>query len=259
MAYHRRRSSFKRFTPRRPFRRFVRRFSSRRGGSVKKMYYGRGLVPVARYPSSAAAYAGPRVQWLNFKYCTSGVSVAPAANFSLQQMRLNSLFDPDLTGAGHQPYCFDQYSALYASYCVTKCTVRIKAIMTSAQGNTTKAASLLQAANIGMFWSNGTASLTTNAYSFMEQPGCVSTLVTMNAPVTLKKTFYLPTYSGQTTIAYLADALNQSATTNNPGRNMYLNFVISGADPATDAPSVHFQIVMDYKAKMFDPIGQPSS
>jgi hypothetical protein len=35
--------------------------------------------------------------------------------------RLNSLFDPDYSGTGHQPLGFDQWAAFYGSYTVTKC------------------------------------------------------------------------------------------------------------------------------------------
>lgn len=36
----------------------------------------------------------------------------PAAN----QFRVNSLFDPDLSGTGHQPLAFDQYAGIYNRY-----------------------------------------------------------------------------------------------------------------------------------------------
>lgn len=39
--------------------------------------------------------------------------------------RLNSLYDPDLTGTGHQPYGFDQYAALFNRYKVDKVTVDV--------------------------------------------------------------------------------------------------------------------------------------
>jgi hypothetical protein len=39
--------------------------------------------------------------------------------------RLNSLYDPDYTGAGHQPYFFDQIAGIYNRYRVNACTVDI--------------------------------------------------------------------------------------------------------------------------------------
>lgn len=46
---------------------------------------------------------------------TYSASVAAAAS-SLRQFNLNSLFDPDYTGVGDQPYYFDQYSAMFGRY-----------------------------------------------------------------------------------------------------------------------------------------------
>lgn len=40
--------------------------------------------------------------------------------------RLNSLYDPDLTGAGHQPMYRDQLAALYATYRVTHVEVAVR-------------------------------------------------------------------------------------------------------------------------------------
>jgi len=34
---------------------------------------------------------------------------------------LNSVYDPDLSGTGHQPYQFDQLKAMYGTYLVHKC------------------------------------------------------------------------------------------------------------------------------------------
>lgn len=49
--------------------------------------------------------------------------------------RCNSLFDPDLTGTGHQPMGFDQVSALYDRYVVT--SVRIKVTQLPSSVSTT--------------------------------------------------------------------------------------------------------------------------
>lgn len=40
--------------------------------------------------------------------------------------RMGSLFDPDSTGTGHQPYYFDQLSALYNNYVVLKSTLKVQ-------------------------------------------------------------------------------------------------------------------------------------
>lgn len=45
---------------------------------------------------------------------------------SAQVFRLNSLYDPDVTGAGHQPQQFDQLLTLYTEWVVTGCQVNIK-------------------------------------------------------------------------------------------------------------------------------------
>lgn len=42
--------------------------------------------------------------------------------------RLNSLFDPDLTGGTHQPYGMDQMAGLYDKYIVHKCRIELLSV-----------------------------------------------------------------------------------------------------------------------------------
>ena len=39
-------------------------------------------------------------------------------SLAIQQMRMNSIFDPDVTSAGHQPLYHDQFAAIYNHYTV---------------------------------------------------------------------------------------------------------------------------------------------
>ncbi len=48
--------------------------------------------------------------------------VAPGSAVAVHQFRINSLFDPDYTGLGHQPAFRDQWNALYTKYRVIKTT-----------------------------------------------------------------------------------------------------------------------------------------
>lgn len=50
------------------------------------------------------------------RYCDVYTLTSSSNAIAKQYMRMNSLFDPDQTGTGHQPYYFDQLAALYGRY-----------------------------------------------------------------------------------------------------------------------------------------------
>lgn len=52
-------------------------------------------------------------------------TIAPASGAAHHVFRLNSIFDPDVTGVGHQPAYHDQWSALYNKYRVLSATWKI--------------------------------------------------------------------------------------------------------------------------------------
>lgn len=45
--------------------------------------------------------------------------------YALRQFRMNSLYDPDLTGVGHSPRGFDQFALLYSNYQVYACVCEV--------------------------------------------------------------------------------------------------------------------------------------
>lgn len=90
-----------------------------------------------------------------------------------QVFRMNSLFDPDFTGTGHQPYYFDQIAAIYGGYCVLG--AKLKAIFSPI----TDAIATAQPSGpmcIGILGEpNGTTSSTLS--TLLETSGAVSTLL----------------------------------------------------------------------------------
>lgn len=62
------------------------------------------------------------------RYVERAFTVNPGASTAASYVfRLNSLYDPNLTGAGHQPIGFDQIMPLYDHYCVIGARVKVTA------------------------------------------------------------------------------------------------------------------------------------
>ena len=76
----------------------------------------------------------PAFLWQDFTYSTvyDVVSAGASAFGNERVFRLNSCYDPDFSGAGHQPYGWDQMTTvLYSAFCVDRCTVDVEFINTS--------------------------------------------------------------------------------------------------------------------------------
>lgn len=76
-----------------------------------------------RIPPSIGPF--PRSVSVCFRYADQ-VSITTTAGVGFQYVfRGNSLFDPDVTSSGHQPYGFDQWSAVFQRYCVFASWIRV--------------------------------------------------------------------------------------------------------------------------------------
>lgn len=80
------------------------------------------LIAPVRYAASSMfnpTLAFPLSRMCTMQYCeTFQLTAANATGLfgSEQVFNLNGLFDPDLTGSGHQPYQYDQMTAIYNAY-----------------------------------------------------------------------------------------------------------------------------------------------
>ncbi len=64
------------------------------------------------------------------------VSINPgAAGLATHTWRANSIFDPDLTGTGHQPLMRDEYALLYGQYRVLSTKIKATLVTSSTAGN----------------------------------------------------------------------------------------------------------------------------
>lgn len=77
-------------------------------------------------PRSMATIA-PRSWKTKLRYWSGGQTVTLAGGGYQRQLSGNSLYDPDITGAGHQPYGFDQLANMYNRYRVSASRVMVVA------------------------------------------------------------------------------------------------------------------------------------
>lgn len=121
----------------------------------------------------------------------------------IQQFNLNSLWDPDRTGLGHQPHGFDELAALYRRYRVINCSYAVNAASGSAirlvAHPTNATPSVLSISDVCE---------RPRAKWVIQHPG--------GSTATLKGNCYLPSLEGRTKAQYMADDRYQAEVTTSP-------------------------------------------
>lgn len=157
-------------------------------------------------------------------------------------MNLNSIFDPNRTGVGHQPYGFDTMANLYNRYRVISCGWRIQRAMLDG-GNPLM---------IGAIPSNDDSILWTDFSELRENPRGKYIMQNAGAGVvTLKGKSYLPALVGRTKAQYMADDHYQSIVTTNPIERC-LFYILSYNANDVFAPGTGLQVLLEYTVEFFD-------
>jgi len=159
--------------------------------------------------------------------------------------RLNSLYDPDYTGGGHQPYGFDQWSAFYNRYRVDKVELDLKMI----NNNSASAPIVVYVANNSLA-AAGTLGAVEN---YIESPFsdfsiCGASLTQLTTH--FKKTFYPRLITGVPKAKYISDDLYQATVGANPTENIILHTFIS--DAGTSVPIVITVLRLTYFVTFWD-------
>lgn len=202
----------------------VRKYKSKRYGKKRMVNVNRALTPFAqRY-----------ITKMKYSQVFSLTSTSPQYAF-----RLNSIFDPDFTGTGHQPYGHDTLNAVYNRYRVISCSYNITAY---AGGSVLRVAAL--PAN-DLMPPSSVSDICENPRSkwIIQIPGGNTKL--------LKGKVYIPSLMGRNKQQYLADDRFQAAFGTNPLEAAILNVV--GADISDNGTTISCTITMNYVVECFDP------
>jgi len=191
-----------------------------------------GLQAVGSFPSRARI----PLRYVAYYRINPGVLTGTDTIFSL-----NSIFDPDVSGAGHQPREFDTWATLYAKYRVHSCTATLMARQRAAHG-----------LNVWMIPSNSSATFAT-ANIPSELPRAVKVGMTGSSQPIVEKTekFDCHAILGVTKAQYVANEGTAALVTADPAEAVYLHIWAQQPD-ATTVLDFEFELVLTYDCEFFD-------
>lgn len=208
-----------------------------RGYNLKRTGY-------SAYDSKAITFIDPH-RYVTLKYAENLQLNLAATTGSQYSFNLNSIFDPDRTGVGHQPYGFDQLAALYNRYRVLKANWRV----VFSPANTSYQALVLPL--------NGTlvASITTSGTwnTAAESPRAKTWI--QGASGQSKEIvggISLNDLNGCLWVEYLGDDRFEAQVTNSPIELMTLN--IGLYNPGASAIIINYNVEIWYEVDLHDPL-----
>lgn len=186
----------------------------------------------------------PREMKVTMRY-VENLLRTPASGLGVDYVfNLNSIFDPDQTGTGHQPLGRDQWSNFYGRYRVDATKVHVKVA-----GQSSGYLTLL---------ANNTSAAITSSTDAAESP--ISNTIAYSSggsAVSLTRMYNLADVTGVTRSVYDADDRYQASFGASPTEVLCLHTVWVDANLGTGAGEYHIEL--DYFVTMFDPIQQSQS
>lgn len=162
------------------------------------------------------------------------------------RFNLNSIFDPNQTGIGHQPYGHDTMAGLYNRYRVIKCNYVISGIATGGtSGN--------QYSIIAALPSNETVNLGGGLAEAQEHPRCkFITQAPESGLKVLRGSVYLPSLVGRSKAQYMADDRYQATYGSSPNELAILNVYAGVLNGSAETTSMQLNVVLEYVVESFD-------
>lgn len=174
------------------------------------------------------------------KYATT---IATSSGIGQYIFNLNSLFDPDRTGIGHQPYGYDTLSTMYNRYRVISCSYRVN--QSSASTGTPVV--------IGAMPSNDQLIVFTNMGEMIENPRAKYVAQNVGGGVTyLTGNSYIPALMGRNKAQYMADDQYGSVVTGSPGELALLYLQTFNGFDGTNLGGIGLHVVLEFVVEWYD-------
>lgn len=205
----------------------------------KKSSTGKGLVKadrgvVTQVPRGLAFSTVTRATLKYDMYFDASIT---ADVFTYYEFAANGLYDPDLTGTGHQPYMFDQYSDRYTKYRVLSFRYQVE-VPAGTSENSFKVGTQVRNDNY-----------TPTFPAFFEQPYTKSKASSLySSPIVLKGIANLTKISARPA-NYMNDDRYSSVVTSNPAEliSFYVGFLASASS------TLRTFVTLYYEVEFYDP------
>lgn len=179
----------------------------------------------------------PSRQIVKMKY--SDVFTTNTGNGWNYNYNLNSIFDPNRTGTGHQPYGHDQLAVLYNRYRVISCSY----VLTAYSGAIPIRYACIPSNEVKLYASVG---------ELAENPRAKFNVQIPNGSLTkLTGKVYLPALTGRSKTQYMADDRYQATFGTSPQELGILTVAAFGLQENTT--DVNWTITLEYTVEVFDP------
>jgi len=156
---------------------------------------------------------------------------------------LNSIYDPNLTGTGHQPLGRDQWASFYNRYRVIKVNCLVRALCTGATER-----------YFGVVANNDTTAFTVFDTA-CESPHAKFWPLVQAAPISYSMNLNLPSINGRTYAEYVADDRYASTFGASPAETIALHVFYANSDGTSVAVGgITFDITFTYDLELFDPV-----
>lgn len=222
-----------------PYRKKYAKRKPRRKRAPRKKSYRTQYTPVQRGVFS------PR-QLVTFKYRAQASLNAGIVAGAYHTFALTGLYDPDITGAGHQPLGFDEWMSFYNHYTVVGAVIKATFATTTGSGS-------LGLANAGITIAAGTIPVSTNPDSMPEQDNTTYRTLTNSAAkavTTVTRKVSIKKFLG---VRDLIDEDNHAGTAAaNPTENVYALVWVTPFNSAYDPDPVLVSVELTFTALLHE-------
>jgi len=184
----------------------------------------------------------PMRNTIKFHYSTQILQDPGSGSVTDYMFSANGLYDPDISGTGHQPYGFDQLMEMYAHYTVIGSKIKVRLVNNGNDPIWT-----------GVLLRNSNTTLSgTNISQLMEQPGSNFRLIgtVMPTPAIYTKGFSAKKFFGQKAI--VGQSLYRGDVSANPTEQAYFH-IVQGGQGGNDPPATTVWVDIEYTAVLTEP------